>query len=245
MIIGINETDTLLQLERFSNGDVTSQNIEILNSLIVEANTQLQLLKLPSSFKKYTGMIKEINIKTAEDRGQMSLDQVSSQFAHIKSPFVKIRPQDLVMDEDEYQPLTEEQKKKILTDEEERRQRLAKKLTELKEEKDAATRGTMFQKYLSKLTEQDPEMAKEAVLNTMVLGDKKDLPFDINKMTMQEIREMGGEVLMDFDVGFDDKGHFDVKAGLSEKEKMAKVAEILREFEGLENPKDSQDPEEK
>lgn len=60
---GIPQTHTRLLLKRFNDKQFSDDNIKLVNKLIAEANTQLQLLKLPSFYKDHENtMIETIKI---------------------------------------------------------------------------------------------------------------------------------------------------------------------------------------
>jgi hypothetical protein len=63
---GIPQKTTKMCLQQYMNGEVSENNIEIVERLIAEANTQLGLLKLPSRFDKYKNTIMETVNDTAK-----------------------------------------------------------------------------------------------------------------------------------------------------------------------------------
>jgi hypothetical protein len=59
---------TRLELKKLFSGVRTKENLNIYNELLVEANTQLGLLKLPESFgKNFTEIIKSVSYKSLKD----------------------------------------------------------------------------------------------------------------------------------------------------------------------------------
>lgn len=63
---GIPQTTTKMYLEEYLKGRYTRQNMEVVEKLIAEANTQLGLLKLPSRFDKYKNTMVETVKQTAK-----------------------------------------------------------------------------------------------------------------------------------------------------------------------------------
>jgi hypothetical protein len=59
---------TRLELKKLFSGVRTKENLNLYNELLVEANTQLGLLKLPESFgKNFTEIIKSVSYKNLKD----------------------------------------------------------------------------------------------------------------------------------------------------------------------------------
>ena len=60
--LGIDVSLTKLELKKLFSGVRTKENLNIYNELLVEANTQLGLIKFPESFgKNFTEIIKSVS----------------------------------------------------------------------------------------------------------------------------------------------------------------------------------------
>ena len=52
-----------LELKKLFQGARTKENLKIYNELLVEANTELGLLKLPESFRCFSDIVKKVSYK--------------------------------------------------------------------------------------------------------------------------------------------------------------------------------------
>lgn len=55
---GISQLNEILVLQQASNDEITSYNTELLSQMLAEANSQLNLIKLPTQFRKFEKLLK-------------------------------------------------------------------------------------------------------------------------------------------------------------------------------------------
>jgi len=185
---------------------------------MVEANAQLKLLKLPPTYRKYMSFIKEINVNIMEEMAQKSLGEITEEMVKAEMPFRKTVPTDVVQNS----PVKKMSQKQ--------RSNLIEKLSQLKEDENAVKRRQIFEKILPTNSETNEKISSESLINSMILGDDQPFPFDLNKMSIDELREHGAEILTDFNLKMKPEGGFEVVgADEEQKEKMRKLGEIIRE----------------
>lgn len=68
LILGKDLSITKIELRKFFSGIRTKENLRLYNELLVEANTQLGLIKFPESFAKdFTETIKSVSYSELKD----------------------------------------------------------------------------------------------------------------------------------------------------------------------------------
>jgi len=238
---GISQTSTLLHLKNIEKGHFTKHNREVYKELIVEANSQLQLLKLPNEYKKYIGSIKEATIKNLEASTQKSLDEIVTDLANKRNPFLE--------EGNVLKQLSGDAPAEHKVMSEEKKQRLMQKLTEFERDAEAAAHSEMWFGSINQILGQSGDR-QENFINSVIIGDEKDAPFEFNKMSFEQLKEIGAEVVADLDlkIGEDGRINYD-KVQDDQKENLRKLKEMLAEVDTEENEADQdlyddQDPEE-
>jgi len=229
---GRSQTEILLHLQKVKDGSANPRDYEVFKELMVEANAQLKLLKLPPTYRKYMSFIKEINVNIMEEMAQKSLGEITEEMVKAEMPFRKTVPTDVVQNS----PVKKMSQKQ--------RSNLIEKLSQLKEDENAVKRRQIFEKILPTNSETNEKISSESLINSMILGDDQPFPFDLNKMSIDELREHGAEILTDFNLKMKPEGGFEVVgADEEQKEKMRKLGEIIREANESREPDDWSDDE--
>jgi len=173
------------------------------------------------------GFIREINVKTFESVAEKSLDQITEDLVAAQSPFRKTIPSDVINEDG-----TETKVKKM---NEKQREKLIRKLAELGEDEGAVKRRELLDKIMPQ-SNQGHKLNTESLINSMILGDDQPFPFDINKMSVEELREAGAEIITDFNFKVKSDGSYDIQdLQEDQKEKLKKIGEILKEVENDDN----------
>ena len=246
--IGSSESETLLHLKNFFKGEYTKDSIDTFNRLLVEANTNLGLLKLPPQYKKYSKMIRSFNLQICENETGKSLDDLANIALENTKP-ITIKPSEIIEPHlsetiKKSDSLTDERKEKM---KKKRKEKLLKNLSEIladkpefEEYKDLfldSNEKAKVSKYFNadnsekkiiipnKLKSKKHKFEK---LNSLILGDDDDLPFELNNLTIEEIKSMGGEVITEIDTKFHTNGNMDFN-DKKKKEKLEKLMSVLQE----------------
>lgn len=231
----------MLHLKNIEKGHFTRHNKEVYKELLVEANSQLQLLKLPNEFKKYAESIKEATIRNLEASTQKSLDEIVTDLANKQNPFLE---QGGVLKQLSGNAPAEQ---KVMS--EQKKQKIMQKLSEFKRDDEASAHSEIWFNSINQILGQSGDR-QENFINSVILGDEKDAPFEFSKMSFEQLKEIGAEVVADLDlkIGEDGRINYD-KVQDDQKENLRKLKEMLAEVDAEENEADEelfddQNPEE-
>ncbi len=206
-----------MHLKRYLEGIYTPQDIEVFNRLLVEANNQLNVIKIPSSYQKYANYIRGLNINLLETTNQMSLNDLLKELTKLESLKVVSETEDKIR----ISGLRNEEG------------------TDLFSNSSKGLSNMVISELSGKpieITDKDIEIEENATVNTnekifsVILGDEGDIPEDLKSKNMEELEEIGGEVLTEFDVQSFADGRLDMDS-LSEekKQKFMQILELMKE----------------
>jgi len=210
-------------------GVYTKKDVEVFNRLLVEANNQLNIIKIPSSYQKYASYIKGLNINLIETAHQMSLDNLIAEMTKLEKIKVigesedKVTLAGLDSDSPNGEPITKKLTHMIIN--------------ELEEKPEVTTDDQ------ETIIPEDPKNEELKKVYSVILGDE-ELPEDLKKKSSEELEELGGEVITEFDVQAFADGRLEMEELPEEKrEQLAKILELMKN-----EPKDIDefsDPDEK
>lgn len=216
--VGSSETNTLLHLQRYLEGVHTKQDVEIFNRLLLEANNQLHLIKVPSAYRVYGSYIKGLNLNILDTATKMSLDNIVEEMTKLEK--VKISSS---LGEDFYisgaEGLEDQEKTSI-------KQTLNKLLIqELDPNED---NGIEHEETKNLSDESLKEIKKQEKVYSVILGDSDTLPSELKGKDFEELEELGGELITEFDVQSFADGRLEMESLTEEKkEKLMKILETI------------------
>lgn len=197
---GMNQTEELIKLQQFAKKEFTSENLALIKRLIAEANSQLNLAKLPRSFHDQAPFTADYIRNELDEKLGPILDK------HVQQYLERTEEEDIdyTISDSKVVPIkkgaggllprasySEEAARKI--------QEEVEKIYKTQEGQINSQRGTSINDLIKKslmLKGKKEELAMRMVLG----GDDNMMPEELQNAGFEDILKKGGEVLEEFEI---------------------------------------------